>query len=141
MRTLVALMLLTTPAAAWEFTPGLPCLLTHDTPGVQVQLTYVPTLPEYTITITTDQSWPRGPEFAMQFEGPFPLSISTNRHVLSRDGKSLTVTDRGFDNVLNGLQFNSSVTASSGGASVTVKLDGAEEQVAAFRLCQPVPGV
>jgi hypothetical protein len=38
--------------------------------------------------------------------GPRGNMISTSRHALSDDGRTLSVSDRGFGNVLNGLEFN-----------------------------------
>ena len=141
MRVLIALALLATPAAAWEYTPGLPCLLTHDEDGVAFELTYDPTQPVYSITITRPDPWPTSRVFSMRFTGQNTIAISTDRHTLSADGRSLTVIDRGFGNVLNGLQFNDTVEALLGEAYVAASLSGAEEPVAAFRLCQPQPGV
>lgn len=129
------------PAAAWEFTPGLPCYLRHADGAVEVELTHDPTQPLYTITIRQPEAWPRAAIFAMRFEGDNALMISTDRHVISPDGKSVTVTDRGFGNVLNGLQFNATVTALLGEAEVRFSLDGAVEPVADFRICRAEPGV
>ena len=47
-----------------------------------------------------------GPIFAIAFVGDSPFEITTNRHALSDDGQTLTVRDRGFGNVLNGMEFN-----------------------------------
>lgn len=141
MRHMVLCLVIATPAAGWEFTPGLPCLLTHEAEGVQVQLTHDPTGPLYSITIRRDSPWPAGDVFSMRFEGTGGLSISTDRHMLGTDRRAVTVTDRGFGNVLNGLQFNDSATAMLGGASVTVSLRDAAGPVADFRLCRAAPGV
>ncbi|WP_375229886.1 hypothetical protein [Roseobacter sp. S98] len=141
MRTLIALTLLATPAAAWEFTPGLPCVLTHSTPQAEIELTYDPTQPLYTVTIRRDLPFDSAPVFAMRFDGDLPISIATDRHMASRDGRSVTVQDRGFGNVLNGLQYNATATAILGTAKVTFPLAGAAEPVAAFRACRPEAGV
>lgn len=135
MRTVAALILLTTPANAWEFTPGAPCLLTHNTPQAQIELTYDPTAPLYSITITRADPWPDAPSFGIRFDGPQGRVIATDRHQLSSDGRSITATDRGFGNVLDGLQFNHKATAASGDIEVTIPLDGAAAPVAAFRAC------
>ena len=127
-------------AAAWEFTPGLPCRLTHETAQVQVALTYDPTQPLYTISLTQAAPWPRGAVFSLQFTGAAPLTISPDRHRLSADGTALTVTDRGFGNVLNGLQFNDVATGSLGNRSVTIPLEGAAEPVDRFRRCEVTAG-
>lgn len=141
-RLFLSLICLTsTQAHAWEFTPGLPCLLTHSDPQAEIELTYDPTQPLYSITITRPEPWPSAQVFSMRFTGQNTIAISTDRHRLSADGRALTVTDRGFGNVLNGLQFNTTVEALLGDAYVAASLAGAAEPVAAFRLCQPQPGV
>jgi len=140
-RTALLLILAGQPAAAWDFTPGLPCRLIHDAAAAQVELTYDPTQPLYTITLRRPAPWPDAPVFSLRFDGPAPLTISTNRHVLSDGGRALTVTDTGFGNVLDGLQFNRTATALIGGEEITVSLDGAAEPVAAFRLCRVDPSV
>ena len=129
------------PAAAWDFTPGLPCRLSHDAAAAQVELTYDPTQPLYTITLRRTEPWPDAPVFSLRFDGPDPLTISTTRHVLSDGGRALTVTDTGFGNVLDGLQFNRTATALIGGEEIAVPLDGAADPVAAFRLCRVDPSV
>jgi hypothetical protein len=63
--------------------------------------------------------------------------ISTGRHVLSEDGRTLSVRDRGFGNVLNGLEFNVVALAATGDRVVSIDLDGAAPEVAAFRACTP----
>jgi hypothetical protein len=126
---------------AWEFTPGLPCVLTHQTGEAEIELTYDPTQPLYTLSIRQIDVWPDAPVFAMRFDGPAGLTISTDRHALSRDGRTVSVADRGFGNVLNGLQFNKSTTALLGDTTISFSLDGAEEPVAAFRICRAAPGV
>ena len=75
------------------------------------------------------------PIFAIRFDGPRGLTISTDRHVILDDGATLTVTDRGFGNVLNGLEFNDTATALLGDRAVAFALDGAGPAVRAFRAC------
>ena len=140
-RVLVAWLVCAGPVAAWEFTPGLPCLLHHKGATAEIELTYDPRLPRYSVTIRRDAPWPDAPIFAMRFDGPESLTISTDRHSLGQDGWSVTVVDRGFGNVLNGLQFNETVTAGLGGQTVTFSLDDAAGPVAAFRACRALPGV
>jgi hypothetical protein len=79
-----------------------------------VRLTYDPSLPEYTIAIRLSEPWPEAAVFAMRFEGPRGNMISTSRHVLSEDGLTLSVRDRGFGNVLDGLEFNVSCAGRRG---------------------------
>ncbi len=141
MRFLICLLALTGPATAWEFTPGLPCLLTHETPQAEITLTYDPRIPLYTVTIRQNAPLPEAPVFSMRFDGPAGLTISTDRHGLSTDSHAVTVSDRGFGNVLNGLQFNDTATALLGDRAITFPLEGAADPVAAFRLCNPQAGV
>lgn len=129
-----------TPAEAWDFTPGLPCILSHSSNGSQVELTYDPRVPVYTISVTRTAPWPDAPVFSMRFSGTAALEIFTDRHVLSNDARRVTVTDRGFGNVLDGLQFNDTAVANIGTVTVEIPLAGAAEPVAAFRLCRPVAG-
>jgi hypothetical protein len=129
-----------TAARAWEAgVDGGLCTLSHSEDGVSVRLTFDPSVPLYTITLTAIDPWPVAPGFAMQFDGARPLTIRTNRHVLSPDRQSLSVSDRGFGNVLDGLQFNDTAQGSSGPASIAVSLVGAAPEVAAFRTCGQLP--
>jgi hypothetical protein len=133
---------LAAPSAAWEASVGAVCTLTHETESASLRLTYDPALPEYTITVTLKGAvWPDAPVFAMRFDGARPNTIATDRQVLSEGGTALTVTDRGFGNVLDGLQFNETATAFSGDTAVTVPLAGASGPVQAFRDCAPMPAV
>jgi len=138
MRRALALLALaaTAPAHAWEFTPGLPCLLTHSAPSAEVELTHDPTAPRYTISITAPVPWPQSPVFALRFDGPATRQIGTDRHTLSADGRTLTVADTGFGNVLDGLALNEVMTALIGDAAISVPLAGAAGPVAAFRACE-----
>ncbi|WP_262386571.1 hypothetical protein [Roseobacter fucihabitans] len=135
------ILLFATPVRAWEFTPGMPCRLTHETPEVSVELTYDPTQPLYTISLTRNVMWPHAEVFALQFEGHQALSIATDRHHIDKGGKRLTVADHGFKNVLDGLQFNETARAVTGNSSVSIPLAGALGPVKAFRNCAPVAGV
>ena len=62
--------------------------------------------------------------------------ISTTRHVLDEGGRRLTVTDRGFGNVLDGLQFNGRAIAIAGDTVVALDLAGAAPEVEVFRACR-----
>lgn len=141
LRTLLFLLLTTSPAMAWEFKPGRVCELTYDGEAASVRLTYDPAAPEYSIAVTPAQPWTNGPVFAMRFDGPRGNMIRTNRHVLSDGGATVTVVDRGFGNVLNGLEFNTTATALLGDRAVSVPLDGAAPEVQAFRACAEGVGV
>ena len=130
------------PAAAWEARIGLVCELSHATDTAEMKLTYDPAKPEYSITIRLrDGAWPDSARFSMRFDGPQGRVISTDRHVRSEGGAALTVTDSGFGNVLDGLQFNDTAMAFSGDTVVGFALDGAAPAVAAFRACRPAAGV
>lgn len=128
-------------AEAWEYTAGLPCRLTHDSAQVSVELTYDPTKPLYSISLTKTSTWPEADIFEMQFIGPRGLVIGTDRHQFSEGGTRLTVTDTGFNNVLDGLQFNHTARAVLDDVSIEVPLDGAADPVEAFRRCEVEAGV
>lgn len=130
------------PANAWVagISEGI-CTLEHAGPDGEVRLTYDPSIPLYTIAITRAEPWPETPVFAMRFEGPAANMITTTRHVLSEDGLTLSVSDRGFGNVLNGLEFNVATLAIAGQTATVFDLAGAAPEVAAFRACEEAPSV
>lgn len=142
LRLTTALFLCTAlPAMAWEATLGAICTLEHETPTAKIRLTHDPAAPLYTISITRKTGpWPEAATFSMAFTGAAALRIGTDRHVLSQDRRTLTVTDRGFGNVLNGLQFNAIARANAGTATEDIPLDGAAPAVQAFRDCPPFTG-
>lgn len=132
----LALTLLATPALAWDFTPAPICTLFHQGEAMSVMVTYDPQIKEYAIHLSREGGWPEAPVFSMRFEGPRGLTISTDRHVIDpADPRTLTVRDRGFGNVLNGLKFNSRAVAVLGDLEVPVLLDGASPAVDEFRAC------
>ncbi len=135
MRILVALLFVSGPAYGWEFTVDRLCRLSHDTGAVQVEVTYDPSAPEYAIHLTRDVPWAQAPVFGIQFSGIRPITITTDRQVLTDGGRTLSVYDTGFGNVLDGLQYNERATALIGETAVDVGLSGAAEPVAAFRTC------
>jgi hypothetical protein len=51
------------------------------------------------------------------------------------------VTDSGFGNVLDGLQFNDTATAVTGAAELRIPLEGAAPAVEDFRACTKAPSV
>lgn len=124
---------LASPAAAWQFSPTPICTLTDGT----TTLTYDGAT--YTIAITRSEGWTPAPVFSIRFDGPNALQISTDRHQIK--GTTLTVSDRGFGNVLNGLQFNQTATATLGQTSQVIDLSGASGPTAQFRACKPSPSV
>lgn len=128
--------LLASPAAAWEFSPSPVCTLYHQAPGIEAEVTFDGSF--YAIHLTRDGGWPDAPVFSIAFQPNGP-TISTSRHAVS--GDTLTVTDSGFGNVLNGLEFNSLATAILGATTQPIDLDGAAPEVAAFRDCPATPSV
>lgn len=133
MRILFALML-ATPAAAWEFSvENGTCRLAHTEAQAQALVTYTPAEGLYAITLTGPEAWTPFPFFAIQFDGARPLTITTDRQTYA--GPALTVTDRGFGNVLDGLAFNQSAIAQLGPQSMAFSLEGAAPEVAKFRDC------
>jgi hypothetical protein len=140
MRALLALAFFANPAGAWDFTPTPICTLFHDADGLSIRVTYDPAQAEpYAIALTRPEPWPATPSFGLRFDGPSAMTIGTSRHRLSPDWRTLTVTDTGFGNVLDGLAFNSRVTALADGTEAAVDLAGARPAVEAFRACGVVP--
>lgn len=134
----LTLLLLSAPAAAWEASvQGEICVLTHEFDTAQVAVTHDPrsALP-YAIQITrTDTAWTPAAIFTIHFEGPDPLTISTDRYELNADRSSVSVADIGFGNVLNGLEFNHIASAILGEQVLVIPLAGAAPKVARFRAC------
>jgi hypothetical protein len=140
MRLALALALLASPAAAWEFRADPVCTLRHEGPDAVVEITRDPGVPEpYAITLTRPEPWPSAPRFAIRYEGPRGFTITTGRHTRSADGRTLRVTDTGFGNVLDGLEQGGRAIALSGDAAVAVDLTGAAPAVRAFRACPAPP--
>ncbi len=135
------LLLLAGPAHGWEFSPHPVCTLRHDGAEAAVELTFDPRQAEpYAIALTRRGApWPDGPVFTMTFEGPRALTIGTDRHRLAEGGAALTVTDRGFGNVLDGLEFGTRALALLADASALIDLTGAAAPVAEFRACAAAP--
>ncbi|MEJ6402789.1 excinuclease ABC subunit B [Yoonia sp. 2307UL14-13] len=132
MRLFLLLTCLATPLSAWEFRSDPICTLARN--GVVV--TFDPDLPEYRIAITLPSGvWPEAPIFGIAFDGVRSFVIQTDRHMLSTDGTTLTVVDRGFGNVLDGLEFGTRAVAFAGEASVNIPLDDIGPAIRAFRDC------
>jgi len=137
MRHIIAFALLTGPAHAWEFTATPICTLSHVEASAEVTVTYDHTTGLYAIAVTTPNDWPASPAFSMRFDGARPNIISTQNH--QTEGNTLTVSDTGFGNVLDGLEFNATATAFTATSAVTVSLSGAAEPVQRFRACATAP--
>lgn len=133
----LALLLLAAPAHAWEFSPTPICTLTHAEGPAEITLTYDHGSQLYAVAVTSPDGWPDAPAFSMRFDGARPNTIATARHGVQ--GNTLSVTDTGFGNVLDGLEFNRSATAFTQTAAVTFSLDGAAEPVRRFRDCTKTP--
>ncbi len=134
MRLIPVLLLLATPLHAWEFSPTPVCTLTDAKSGTV--LTYDGAV--YDITLTRPGGWPLADVFAIRF-APVGPTISTSRHQV--EGDTLRVEDRGFGNVLNGLELNTTATALTGDAALTIDLTGAAAPTRAFRACTPGPAI
>lgn len=143
MRLAILLSLLAAPAFAWEYTASPVCTLTHSTETANLTLTYDNRADgPYAIEITrNDRAWPRDPMFLMRFDGLRPSVITTDRHVIDAESKSLTVKDRGFGNVLDGIEFNFIATAKSGEVMLIFPLTGAAPVVRRFRVCVASPEI
>lgn len=140
MRALILLTLLAAPASAWEFSSTPVCTILHDTADLSLRITFDPAQPEpYAISLTRPRPWVKTGSFGLRFEGPAAMTIGTARHRISPDGKTLTVSDSGFGNVLDGLAFNGSATALAGTTEIPFDLSGARPAVEAFRSCNVVP--
>lgn len=137
MRALLTLFaLLPAPALAWEFRPDPICTLTHAAEAVQVVVTHDPAQGEYAIALTLPEgAWPPSPAFHIAFAGDRSLTIGTGQHALSDAGRTLTVRDTGFGNVLDGIEFNARALAWSGAQAAEIGLEGAGPAVRAFRAC------
>lgn len=136
MRLILALVFAAGPAAAWDFTPDPICTLSQVGPTA-VTVTYDAALPLYEIRLTHPDGWPDAAVFRIRFDGPRPLTIATDRHRV--DGDTLSVSDTGFGNVLNGLQDNVTATALIGEVVRPIDLSGAAQPVEAFRACPATP--
>ena len=140
-RTL-ALIALAAPAAAWEASSQGPvCFLTHEDEGSLVEVSHDPRRDlAYAIRLDNREApWAAAPVFAIRFEGPSRLTISTDRHTLSANDEALTVMDSGFGNVLDGIEFNQIGIAILGEQSLAFPLKGAAPAVQAFRACSETP--
>ena len=142
MRSVLAFLLMATPALAWKAEViGQVCVLSHQTDAADVAVRYDPAEQQpYSIAVTRKTTpWGDAPSFAILFEGATPMTIVTDRQILTDDRATLTVSDRGFGNVLNGLAGNETATALLGEDAVSVSLEGAAPEVDRFRDCIVTP--
>ena len=123
---------LSSPVAAWEFTDVPLCTVSDEGSLTDIEVTFDGTL--YTLRLNNPAGWKPAPIFAIRFapNGPF---IQTNRYEI--DGTELSVSDRGFGNVIKGLQNNQIAQLILGDTSRLIDLTGAFEPVEAFKNCDP----
>ena len=129
---------------AWKASvDGAICRLDHEGEVARASVTYDPASQlSYSIELTWhDGRWSAAPVFAIDFIGIAPLSISTDRHRLSANGETLSVSDSGFGNVLRGIESNSIAVAHLGEQTMGLSLDGAAPEVQKFRDCTIAPSV
>ena len=127
--------LLAGPAQAWTFVETEVCTLTHIEDTTEVTVVFDPAAKLYTITLTTAAEWSNSPSFRLRFDGPNALTIGTDQHILSSDRRSLSVSDTGFRNVLEGIALNQQMTALNGDQAITVSTTDAADPVADFTAC------
>ena len=137
MRLGLLFICLASPVAAWDFSPSPICTLSHSTDTTGLTVTYDGAATEpYSIEITGPGIAP-APVFGIRFSGGAGLTIQTTRHVVK--GNSVRVSDRGFGNVLNGIEYSDTATALLGDAEIPFALDGADAPMQAFRACIASP--
>lgn len=137
----LAFLCFATPAAAWEASRDGPvCYLTHQTEEARVTVSHDATKAvPYAIDLTHADGWQAGPVFAIRFDGPGRRTISTDRHILN--DRTLTVTDTGFGNVLDGIALNVLAIAVTGETAIVIPLAGAAPEVEKFKACAANLGV
>lgn len=134
MRSL-AFLLFASPAAAWDASrQGAVCVLTHEMKGAEVIVSHDATKDvPYAIDLRLEEGWQAGPIFSIRFDGPVQRTITTDRHKVTDN--TLTVTDRGFGNVLDGIALNRVAIAVTGETALAIPLVGAAPEVEAFKAC------
>lgn len=141
---LIPLLLVAAPATAWEASSDGPvCRLDHELKDGNVTVSYDPRKDQpYAIDLDRQNGpWADAPVFALRFDGPGQRTISTDRHQLSDGNDRLTVTDKGFGNVLSGLATNFVAIAMLGEQSLIIPLTGAAPEVERFVNCITTPSV
>ena len=138
MRTTLAIALLAAaPASAWEFNSAPVCMIWHQTETSKIMVSYDVSAPKpYALDVVLKSGrWPDTSPFSVTFEGANSFTISTDRHLVSEDAKTVTASDTGFGNVLKGLENNATASPKLGTQGVTFPLEGAAEVVQKFRDC------
>ncbi|MEM7720184.1 MAG: hypothetical protein AAF222_13370 [Pseudomonadota bacterium] len=141
MRAVALLVFVASPAFGWEASrEGPVCLLTHDTEDAKIIVSHdISKAVPYAIDLTRADGWQAGPLFAIRFDGLGPLTITTDRHTVT--DRTLTVTDTGFGNVLDGIARNFVALATSGTTALVIPLEGAAPEVEKFKSCAANVGV
>ncbi|MEO1457704.1 MAG: excinuclease ABC subunit B [Pseudomonadota bacterium] len=133
-RSITLAVFLPTFAAAWEFSPSPLCTLSHQSDRTHLEITYDPGIPEYRMSLDLlAGQWTSSKTFGMTFRGGRTHTIRTDRHEI--DEKTLMVSDTGFGNVLDGLEFNAIAIAFTTSQSELVSLASAAPAVRKFRRC------
>ncbi|MEM7243261.1 MAG: excinuclease ABC subunit B [Pseudomonadota bacterium] len=123
-------------ASAWTFSPDPICRVTEKQQLIEIDLTYDHATEIYAIAFTkTEAPWAQSQEFSIRFEGPRPKLIRTNRHQFSADGFTLTASDTGFGNVLDGLQYNTLAALQTGDERIFIQIHKSFPAIEAFRKC------
>ena len=136
MRLALILALTPLPAFAWEFSPDPICTLSNEAPDSAVAVTYDHGTGLYEIGVTlTSGTWQPSATFGMRFANELPITIGTDRHRLSQGNTRVSVSDRGFGNVLNGLEGNSAALAFTQVQQVAIDTAGIQTPMQAFRAC------
>lgn len=138
MRALLVLLFSASPAMAWDaFLQGPICVLYHEFDTARIEVTHDPRETQsYSIEITrTDTAWEPASVFSIRFEGPSTLTISTDWHQLTPDNSTVSVSDSGFGNLLDGLELSHFAIAILGDQTLAMPLIGAASEVAKFRNC------
>ena len=136
--TFVALLLsAAAPALGWETRSDSVCRIEADTPAARVTIAYDPVRTLYAIFLTRSAPWPDASSFSIRFDGARPNVIATDRHFFPNgDSRTVSVVDRDFGNVLDGLAAGGVAHIGFDGEGTTmIPLTGAAPAVTAFRAC------
>jgi hypothetical protein len=138
---ILSLTLIAGSARAWDFAATPLCTLADRTDRQATVLQFDPGADQpWSITMTLqDGTWPAAPGLTMAFLGGQELVIGTDRHILSDGARSVTVRDRGFDNVIAGLAQNQVAIATMGDRVMEIPLAGIAGPLQQFLDCLAQP--
>ncbi|MEL6640782.1 MAG: hypothetical protein AAFP98_05650 [Pseudomonadota bacterium] len=128
-----------TPAWPWTFEETEVCTISYDDGATAVTVVFDPRSKLYAIKLSRAAGWADAPVFQLRFDGGMPFTIGTDRHAVSDDRRTLSVTDTGFGNVLKGIAANTQMTALNGVQAISVSTEGAADPIAAFQGCPNTP--